>query len=417
MNVKLSKRGTELFRNVSPVSEIMYFTNPARLLKHGIDPSELISFGGGWVNHPSPGLLREVYKAIAGDEVKFHFSGGYSPANGDDFFKEAVIKFENKLFSMTGLKPENIAAGQSSTELTFNLLSVLLDKGDKICLLDPSYCNYPMQIITGSMAEIIRFPVVNYSDFEYIANKKETIIAFRDFIEKERPKVILLVSPDNPTSQVLSDDFVYAAYDAVKHYGGVVVVDFAYKSLIFGEPPEYFSRPPDGNFVTIHSNSKWCRGLGRRLGWIEAPPYIIDSYEDFQYNTILSPDRLHQMAFSEYVEKAVANHSLAEYFQETRDLYKKTAELTVQAIEDHIGLPYLEPQGGLYTCLKVPVNSAKFVRELLSETGVLFVPGWGFGRTLSKAVRISYGPLVHNHTLIRKGLEKTGNFIQKHFNS
>lgn len=415
MDVKLSRRGSELFRNVSPVSEIMYFTNPARLLNHGIDPSELISFGGGWVNHPSPEPLRKIYQEICNDEDKFHFSGGYSPANGEEFFKKAVIKFENQLFGMTGLNPENIAAGQSSTELTFNLLSVLLDKDDKICLLDPSYCNYPMQITTGSMAKIIRFPVINFADFEYIANKPGTISAFRDFIEKERPKVILLVSPDNPTSQILSDDFVHTAYHAVKKYGGVVVVDFAYKTLVFGNPPDYFSRPPDGNFISIHSNSKWCRGLGRRLGWIEAPNFVINSYEDFQYNTILSPDRLHQMAFAEYIDKSVADNSLRDFFINTQELYKSTAEFTFQVIKENIGLPCLEPQGGLYTCLKVSANSAKFVSDLLAATGVLFVPGWGFGRSLSKAVRISYGPLVLDHPTIKKGIEKTGFFIRNNF--
>jgi len=45
---------------------------------------------------------------------------------------------------------------------------------------------------------------------------------------------------------------------------------------------------------------------------------------------------------------------------------------------------------------------------------VLFVPGWGFGRSLSKSVRVSYGPLVNDHSLIRKGIEKAGIFLEKY---
>lgn len=414
MDVKISKHGLDLFRNASPVSEIMNFTGSERLLQYGINPADLISFGGGWVNHNSPKLLQEIYSSIINDDVKFHFSGGYSPANGETKFKEAVIKFENHLYGMTGLNPENIASGQSSTELALLLFSILLDDGDTICLLDPSYCNLPMQITTASKAGIIRFPVINENNFEYIANKKSTISAFSDFLIKVQPKMVFLVSPDNPTSQVLSDDFIRAACKAVKMYGGVVVIDFAYKSLVFGQSPDYFSYPPDGNFISLHSNSKWCRGLGRRLGWIEAPKYIIDAFEAFQYNTILSPDRLHQMAFYEYIDRSVSENSLKEYVNETKELYRKTAGYTIKVIEDNIKRPFLIPQGGLYTCIDVTVNSAKFVEDLLKSTGVLFIPGWGFGRSLAKSVRVSYGPLVNDHSLIKEGLEKAGNFIKNY---
>ena len=80
----------------------------------------------------------------------------------------------------------------------------------------------------------------------------------------------------------------------------------------------------------------------------------------------------------------------------------------------YIKYPFLIPQGGLYTCIKVSINSAKFVEDLLKSTGVLLVPGWGFGRTLSKSVRVSYGTLVNDHSLIKEGLEKTGDFIKKY---
>jgi len=411
MDVSISKIGVDLFRNISPVREIMNFADPKRLLEYGINPADLISFGGGWVNHLSPVLYQQVYSNIINDNDKFHYSGGYSPTNGESIFKNAVVRFESHLYGMDGLEQENIVVGQSSTELTHLLFSVLLDEGDKICLLDPSYCNFPLQITTGSKSKIIRFPVLTEKTYEYIANEPSTISSFQDFLLQEKPKVILLVSPDNPTSQILSDDFIFATHNTVKKYGGIIVIDFAYKTLVFGQIPEYYSWIPDGNFMSIHSNSKWCRGLGRRLGWIEAPKYIVDSFESFQNTAILSPDRLHQMAFAEYVTKSIAENSLKAYFDYTRELYKSTADFTAASIRKYMKLPYLEPQGGLYTCIQVSVNSGKFVEDLLKATGVLFVPGWGFGRTLAKSVRVSYGPLVNNHQLIETGIKKAGEFI------
>ena len=413
MDVKISQIATDLFRKVSPVREIMNFADPANLRKYGIDPDKLISFGGGWVNHKSPKKLAEAYRRIADDEIKFHHSGGYSPTNGEKSAKDALVKFENAIYGTTSLSSDNIVIGQSSSHLTSLLLNVLLDEGDQICMLDPSYCNYPLQIKVSTGSHVLRFPVISESNFEYIANKKETIANFKAFLLKNKPKVVMLISPDNPTSKILSDEFIKTTHDAVKEYGGVIVMDFAYKEIYFGEYPEYFSLGQDENFISIRSNSKWCRGLGRRLGWIEAPKYVIDSFESLQNSTILSPDRLHQMALTEYINGAIADNSLVTYVDEVREMYRKTAKITIDAINKYIGLPCLEPDGGLYTCIKVNKNSAEFVEDVLKGTGVLFVPGWGFGKTVAKSVRLSYGPLVYEHHLIEEGLMKVGKFLKK----
>lgn len=413
MDVRLSQLATDLFRKVSPVREIMNFADPANLKKYGIDPDNLISFGGGWVNHKAPAKLAEAYKGIVDNEVKFHHSGGYSPTNGEKSTKDAIVKFENAIYGTTSLTHENIVIGQSSSHLTSLLLNVLLDEGEKICMLDPSYCNYPLQIKVSTGSHVLKFPVIDEKTFEFIANKKETIENFKDFLLKNKPKVVMLISPDNPTSKILSDEFLNTAHAAVKEYGGVIVMDFAYKEIYFGEYPKYFSLGQDENFISIRSNSKWCRGLGRRLGWIEAPKYVIEAFESLQNSTILSPDRLHQMALTEYINEAVADNSLVNYVNEVRALYKETALVTLEAIDKYIGLPRLEPDGGLYTCIRVNKNSAEFVEDVLKGTGVLFVPGWGFGRTVAQSVRLSYGPLVYEHQLIEDGLKKVGKFLKK----
>jgi aspartate/methionine/tyrosine aminotransferase len=411
MDVKISQIANELFRKVSPVREIMNFADPAKLKEYGIDPENLISFGGGWVNHYSPDGLRGAYKSIIEDKAKFHFSGGYSPTNGEPSAKEALIKFERAIYNIQSLTSRNIVIGHSSSHLTSLIFNVLLDPGDRICLLDPSYCNYPLQVRTSTASHIIRFPVIDEKQFEYIANQKDTISRFVKFLHENKPKIVLLISPDNPTSQVLSDEFVSAAHNAVKEYGGVIVMDFAYKELVFGKFPEYFSWGQDGNFISVRSNSKWCRGLGRRLGWIEAPENVVEAFESLQNSTILAPDRIHQMAMTEYVSQSVNDNSLLKYINETRQIYKETAQITTEAIKKYIGLPFLEPQGGLYTCIHVNKNSAEFVEEVLKKTAVLLVPGWGFGRTVAKSVRLSYGPLVYNHKLIDEGLKKVGKYL------
>jgi len=407
----LSQKAQDLRRHKSPVRQIMDFASPAYFRKLGLTPSDVISFAGGWVNHAAPEPLREAYARIARDGALFHESGGYAPTVGRDDCRRAIAAYEGHLFGLRGLGPEQIAIGANSTQLTYTLLTALLDPGDRIALLDPSYCNFPVQILSGQDAEIIRFPVVDEESFEYLANRR--IAEFGRFILENKPRVVLLVAPDNPTSQILSDAFVEAALAAVQEIGGVLVIDFAYKELVFADGyPRYFSWLPSDQFISIHSNSKWCRGLGRRLGWLEAPESVVAAIEALQGASTLCPDTLHQMALVDYLGQSIPDGSLRRYVAETSALYAAAAAATVEAIAEHVGLPCFCPQGGLYTCMRVGTDGAAFVENALARTGVLLVPGWGFGRSLRNGVRLSYGPLVNDLEQIREGMRKLGRFLR-----
>jgi len=99
--------------------------------------------------------------------------------------------------------------------------------------------------------------------------------------------------------------------------------------------------------------------------------------------------------------------------KETGKKYQLAAQQTISSIKEYLELPYLTSQSGIYTCIKTEIDGAKFVENVLRETGVLFVPGWGFGRTTKNAVRISYGPLVNNLDIINKGMEKVGKYLKR----
>ena len=413
MKPKLSKNVSAFRCTKSPVREIMDLANPLFFKKAGLDPAEVISFSGGWVNHEAPAELRDAYAAIIRDPKRFHFSGGYSPTIGMPECRSAIVDYEKHLYgARMPLAPENIAIGCNSTQLTFNLMHILLSPGDKLLLPDPSYCNYPSQLSALEGVRILRFPVLDVKNWRFVADEKAD--EFAQFIRKQKPKMVLLCAPDNPTSQLPSTEFVKAALKAAEAVGAVLVMDFAYKALVWGETlPEYFSWGPTDNFISIHSNSKWCRGLGRRLGWVEASAEIVEALEAVQGSSILCPDSLHQMALVDYVKSAIASDSIKPYVRATAKLYEAAARRTVAATAEHLQLPCLEPQGGLYTVVRTGRESSAFTRRLLEKTGVIFVPGWGFGETLKNAVRLSYGPLVHHLDKIDAALQRVGKFLRK----
>ena len=408
MTPRISAKAEKFKHSISPVRQIMSYADSNYIKSLGIDAGNLISYAGGWVNHRAPEELRAAYQAIADDASLFHASGAYPHTLGNREFKAAVILFEQHVYGMTSLTVDQIAVGVGSTQLASDLFEVLLDPGDQVLFLDPSYCNYPTQLTTNIPdIKIIRFPVLDPDTWEY--RPDDRIAALREFILERRPKVIMLISPDNPTGQVLSDAFVSAVRDAAAEIGSVLVMDFAYKELVFNDAyPAYFSWGPSDNFVALRSNSKWCRGLGRRLGWLEAPAVMIEAMESMQNSSILAPDMLHQMAMTRYVKTAVDTNTLRPYLTATNRLYQRAAARMMEAIELYLGFPALTPSGGLFTCVKVGTDGDQFVKDILQRCGVLFVPGWGFGATLVDAVRVSYGPLVNDPDRIAEGFEKVG---------
>jgi aspartate/methionine/tyrosine aminotransferase len=266
--------------------------------------------------------------------------------------------------------------------------------------------------IPGS--NILHLRVLDPESWTYIPDVSQTIEEFKNIFSEHKPKLVLIPSPDNPSSKMIDLDLLKTIRDITAESGSYLVIDHAYKAQYFGEsPPEYFSWSPAeyDNLVTLHSNSKWARGLGRRLGWIEAGEHVIDGMERIQQCSILCPDSLHQMAMKAYMEKALADGSLKKYVEETRSAYEEAAKTTISAIDEHLGMPRLKPDGGLYTVMKVDEDSDEFVLRVLKNTGVLFIPGKGFGESLKNGVRISYGPWVGNHDKIKEGMERVGKYL------
>ena len=383
----------------------------------GLDPAQVISFGGGWVNHPAPEEFRQAYLDIVSDPALFHQSGGYTATLGDMTCREQIARFEQHLFAMPGIGPEHVAIGLGSTQLTHDLFRTLLNPGDTVMLLDPTYANYEGQLaFVAPAVRIVRLPVLDAATWSYRPRTDPEGVA-RDFtrlFDQHQPRLVLFGAPDNPTSQVVPQALAELMLERTSASGAWLAIDFAYKCQYFETPPAYYAWSPADhpNVVAIHSNSKWARALGRRLGWIEAAEPVIDALERVQQCSILCPDTLSQMSMARYLTQAIGDGSLRRYIEWANGLYREAARVTLAAIDAHIGRPRLTPAGGLYTVLDVGRDAEAFVPDALKATGVLVVPGRGFGASLTNGVRISFGPLVMTPDRITEGLSRLGRWMR-----
>ena len=387
------------------------------ILAMGLDPAQVISFGGGWVNHEAPDEFRRAYESIVTDAELFHKSGAYTATLGDLECREQIARFEEHLFGVPRLGAEHIAIGLGSTQLTHDLFRTLLDPGDTVMLLDPTYANYEGQLaFSVPGVKIVKLRVLDPQTWSYLPHSEPDAVAreFSRLFDTHRPRLVLFGAPDNPTSQVLPQSLADVMLAKAAEAGAWLAIDFAYKCQFFQAPPAYYAWSPADhpNLVGIHSNSKWARGLGRRLGWVEAHATVVDALERVQQCSILCPDTLSQMTMARYLKSAIANGSLRRYVEHANAGYKKAAQVTVAAVDTHLQRPRLTPAGGLYTVVDIGTNADEFVPRALKATGVLVVPGGGFGASLTNGVRISFGPLVRDTAKIDEGLARLGAWMR-----
>lgn len=402
----------------SPIRQIMKMAERRNIEAMGLDPDQVISFGGGWVNHPAPEAFRQAYVEAASDPAVFHKSGGYTGTLGELACREQIARFDEHLFGVPHLGPEHIAVGMGSTQLTHDLFVTLLDPGDTVMLLDPTYAAYEGQLAFAAPgSKIVRLQVIDPESWAYLplTDPGRVIDDFQRLFDEHHPRLIIVGAPDNPTSQFLPQELADAMSERVAESGGWLAIDFAYKCQTFQEPPAYYAWSPADHphVVAVHSNSKWTRALGRRLGWIEADPEVVDALERVQQSSILCPDHLSQMTMTRYLERAIPDGSLRRYVEESRALYQEAARVTVDAIREHLDRPCLVPAGGLYTVVDVGMDADEFVPRALQATGVLVVPGGAFGPSIRNGVRVSFGPLVMNTEKIGEGMERLGQWMRE----
>jgi aspartate/methionine/tyrosine aminotransferase len=429
----LSKIVDDMLTRPSAIRSMMKFGDERNIRAMGLDPKDVISFGGGWVGHHAPERLREIYAEICNDPAQFHQTGAYPPIPGIPACRGELARMDEVLYGVKATE-RNVIVGQSSTELTQDLMRAILNCGDDVLLLDPTYVNYYGQLVftltnwhlckdKGHIERLVPDAEVAYvrsfdpASWTFMPNVDKVIGDMEEAFEIHKPGAVLIASPDNPTGQIVPQKFMEAVLELCQKNDAYFVIDFAYKTQTFVDQlPEYFSWSPNEfeNLILIYSASKYFRSLGRRLGWVVGPEKIIVGMETMLTYSILSADNMHQMAMAQYLEETIDDGNLKKYFDDINESYKKAARITIDCIDEYIGLRRTEPQGALYVVMEVGEDGEKWAKETLRNTGVIFIPGFGFGESLRNGVRVSYGPLVETTDKITDGLKRVGEYVKGH---
>jgi histidinol-phosphate aminotransferase len=168
-----------------------------------------------------------------------------------------------------GVTAEQIWAANGSNEVLQHIFQAFGGPGRKVLSFTPSYSMYPL-LAEGTGTEFVGVPRQERYELspEYVAIS----------ILQNKPDIVILCSPNNPTGTPLAIECVSAAYDAVVQTGGVLVVDEAYAEFAHDTSVTAINLLPGRpRLLVSRTMSKAFAFAGARVGYLIADPAAIDA--------------------------------------------------------------------------------------------------------------------------------------------
>ncbi|MGW6260055.1 histidinol-phosphate transaminase [Streptomyces sp. NPDC055085] len=165
---------------------------------------------------------------------------------------------------------ENVWAANGSNEVIQQLLQTFGGPGRSAIGFEPSYSMHAL-IARGTGTAWISGP--RSADFTIDVAAAEQAVA------ENRPDVVFITTPNNPTGNAVPRETVLALYEAAQRAKpSMVVVDEAYVEFSHGDSllPLLEGRP---NLVVSRTMSKAFGAAGLRLGYLAAHPAVVDAVQ------------------------------------------------------------------------------------------------------------------------------------------
>ena len=312
---------------------------------------------------------REILDRLA--QVAHEDFHQYSVTWGAQNFREALAEKQSRYMGF-GIDPDTeIVATCGSTEAMMAAMMTVTDPGDRVVIFSPFYENYSADTILCG-AEPIYVPLVP-PDFRFDPDVLED--AFR-----LRPKALVLCNPSNPCGKVFTYEELKVIADLAIKYDLYVITDEVYEHIVYAPCRHtYFASLPGmrERTVSCSSLSKTYSVTGWRLGYIIAPPEIIDRAKKVH-------DFLTVGAAAPLQEAIIPGLRFGQdYYDALLEKYTRKRELFLRGLDD-LHIAHNKPEGAYYVLVDISEfgydSDLEFCEVMAREVGVAAVPGSGFFR-------------------------------------
>jgi aspartate/methionine/tyrosine aminotransferase len=336
----------------------------------------VIGFGAGEPDFPTPDHI--VQAAIeACKHVLYHH---YTPAAGLPELR-AAIATKTARDSGYEVLPSQVIVTNGGKHALFNAFLTTIDPGDEVLVPAPYWVSYP-EMIKLAQGVVVELPTTEETGFRVTVDQLEAA-------RTPKTKMLLFVSPSNPTGAVYPREEVKAIGEWAAAHGIWVITDEIYEHLVYGdavfssmpvEVPEIAER-----CIVINGVAKTYAMTGWRVGWMIAPADITAAAASLQSHATSNIANVSQAA----ALAAVSGNLDA--VAEMREAFDRRRNTMHKLLNDIPGVVSHEPEGAFYcfpsfkdvigkTIRGRAVNSAHELAEvILDEVKVAIVPGEGFG--------------------------------------
>ena len=336
----------------------------------------VIGFGAGEPDFPTPDYIVEAAVKAARDPKNHR----YTPVPGLPELRAAVAA---KTLRDTGYQVDaaQVLITNGGKQAVYNTFAALLDPGDEVLLIAPYWTTYPEAIKLAGGVPVV---VVTDETSGYLASIEQLEAACTP-----RTKVLLFVSPSNPTGAVYPPDQVAAIGAWAAARGLWVVTDEIYEHLVYGDArnvsiatvtPELGDR-----VVILNGVAKTYAMTGWRVGWLIGPSDVVKAASNLQSHATSNVSNVAQVAALAAVSGDLSAVAAM------REAFDRRRKLIVALLSDIPGVVCPTPDGAFYVYPSVKgllgrtlrgrtaATSAELADLILDEAEVAIVPGEAFG--------------------------------------
>jgi aspartate aminotransferase len=345
----------------------------------------VISYAAGEPDFPTPEHIVEA----ALEAVRDPRNHRYTPAAGLPELREAVAA---KTLRDSGLEvsPGQVIITNGGKQAVYQAFATLLDPGDEVLVPTPYWTTYPEAIRLAGGTQV---DVFAGSDQGYLVTVEQLEAA-----RTERTKVLLFVSPSNPTGAVYTPEQTREIGEWAESHGLWVISDEIYQNLTYDgvravsiveAVPALADRT-----ILVNGVAKTYAMTGWRLGWMVGPSDAIKAAANLQSHLSSNVSNISQRAaIAALTGSQDAPNAMREAFDRRR-------ALIVAELNKIPGMRTPNPQGAFYVYPDVtgllgktwggvtPATSLELADLILDQAEVAAVPGEAFGP--SGYLRFSY---------------------------
>jgi aspartate aminotransferase len=367
---------------VSPSATLAVDAKAKALAAAGAD---VIGFGAGEPDFPTPGHIVEAAVAACYDPANHH----YTPTGGIAPLREAIAVKTGR-DSGYEVAASQVLVTNGAKQAVYEAFATVLDPGDEVLVPAPYWTTYP-EVIALAGGVPVAVPTTESTGFHLTVDALEAALT-------PATKVLLFVSPNNPTGAVSTPEEVALIGQWAAERGLWVITDEIYEHLVYGG--RTFSSLPVAvpeladRCIVINGVAKTYAMTGWRVGWLIGPPDVVAAASNLQSHATSNVSNVSQHA----ALAALTGDLVA--VGEMRAAFDRRRQLIHTMLNDCHGVTCVEPEGAFYAFPSVLgllgrrlagrlVSSSADVAEVaIEEAQVAVVPGEAFGA--DGYLRLSY---------------------------